>query len=437
MMAYFVNKENIILKFGWYHEHFRPNTTSALFLYLNTNTQGFKERSYMEFGSFGGQFVPGKILDAVKKVEKAYEEAMKDPSFLEEYRQYLREYVGRPSLLYEAKRLTEHLGGARIFLKREDLNHTGAHKINNVLGQALLAKRMGLKKLIAETGAGQHGVATATVAALMGMECEVHMGAVDVEKQSLNVYRMKMLGAKVVVIEDGLKTLKEAVDSALITWANELDTTFYLIGSAVGPHPYPIMVREFQKVIGEEIKAQLQAKEQRLPDYVIACVGGGSNAIGAFYDFIQNPSVKLIGVEAAGDGIDTKRHAATMTLGKTGIIHGMQTKVLLEDDGTISEVYSISAGLDYPGVGPEHSYLESIQRVQYVAATDKEAVDAFMLLTKTEGIIPAIESSHAVAYAIKLAPTLPKENILVINLSGRGDKDVKQIARFLGETLID
>jgi tryptophan synthase beta chain len=391
----------------------------------------------MEFGSFGGQFVPGKILDAVKKVEQAYEEAMKDPSFLEEYRQYLKEYVGRPSLLYEAKRLTEHLGGARIFLKREDLNHTGAHKINNVLGQALLAKRMGIKKLIAETGAGQHGVATATVAALMGMDCEIHMGAVDVEKQSLNVYRMKMLGAKVVVVEEGLKTLKEAVDSALITWANELDTTFYLIGSAVGPHPYPIMVREFQKVIGEEIKAQLQATEHCLPDYVLACVGGGSNAIGAFYDFIQNPSVKLIGVEAAGDGIDTKRHAATMTLGKTGIIHGMQTKVLLEDDGSISEVYSISAGLDYPGVGPEHSYLESIHRVQYVAATDQEAVDAFMLLTKTEGIIPAIESSHAVAYAIKLAPTLPKENILVINLSGRGDKDVKQIARFLGETLID
>lgn len=391
----------------------------------------------MEFGSFGGQFVPGKILDAVKKVEQAYDEAMKDPSFLEEYRQYLKEYVGRPSLLYEAKRLTEHLGGARIFLKREDLNHTGAHKINNVLGQALLAKRMGIKKLIAETGAGQHGVATATVAALMGMDCEIHMGAVDVEKQSLNVYRMKMLGAKVVVVEEGLKTLKEAVDSALITWANELDTTFYLIGSAVGPHPYPIMVREFQKVIGEEIKAQLQATEQRLPDYVLACVGGGSNAIGAFYDFIQNPSVKLIGVEAAGDGVDTKRHAATMTMGKTGIIHGMQTKVLLEDDGSISEVYSISAGLDYPGVGPEHSYLESIHRVQYVAATDQEAVDAFMLLTKTEGIIPAIESSHAVAYAIKLAPTLPKENILVINLSGRGDKDVKQIARFLGETLID
>lgn len=391
----------------------------------------------MEFGSFGGQFVPEKILEAVKKVENAYEEAMKDPSFLEEYKKYLKEYVGRPSLLYEAKRLTEYLGGARIFLKREDLNHTGAHKINNVLGQALLAKRMGIKKLIAETGAGQHGVATATVAALLGMDCEVHMGAVDVEKQSLNVYRMKMLGAKVVVVEEGLKTLKEAVDSALFTWANELDTTFYLIGSAVGPHPYPTMVREFQKVIGEEIKAQLQAKENRLPDYVIACVGGGSNAIGAFYDFIQNPSVKLIGVEAAGEGIDTKRHAATMTKGKTGIIHGMQTKVLLEDDGTISEVYSISAGLDYPGVGPEHSYLESIHRVEYVSVTDQEAVDAFMLLTKTEGIIPAIESAHAVAHAIKLAPTLPKENILVINLSGRGDKDVKQIARFLGDTLID
>lgn len=391
----------------------------------------------MEFGKFGGQFVPGKILDAVKKVEKAYESAIQDPSFLEEYRQYLRRYVGRPSLLYEALRLTEHLGGARIFLKREDLNHTGAHKINNVLGQALLAKRMGVRKLIAETGAGQHGVATATVAALLGFECEIHMGAVDVEKQSLNVYKMQMLGAKVVVVEDGLKTLKEAVDSALITWANELDTTFYLIGSAVGPHPYPMMVREFQKIIGQEIKAQLQETEQRLPDYVVACVGGGSNAIGAFYDFIENPTVKLVGVEAAGDGVETKRHAATMTKGQTGIIHGMQTKVLLEPDGSISEVYSISAGLDYPGVGPEHSYLESIKRVQYVAITDQEAVDAFMLLTKLEGIIPAIESAHAVAYAMKLAPNLPKENILVINLSGRGDKDVKQIARFRGETLID
>ena len=391
----------------------------------------------MEFGRFGGQFVPEKILVAVKKVEKAYEEAIQDPMFMASYRDYLKNYVGRPSLLYEAKRLTETLGGARIFLKREDLNHTGAHKINNVLGQALLAKRMGIRKLIAETGAGQHGVATATVAALLGMDCEIHMGAVDVEKQSLNVYRMRMLGAKVVVVEEGLKTLKEAVDSALITWANDLENTFYLIGSAVGPHPYPTMVREFQKVIGEEIKAQLQEKEQRLPDYVVACVGGGSNAIGAFYDFIQNPSVKLIGVEAAGDGIDTKRHAATMTKGQTGIIHGMQTKVLLDPDGSISEVYSISAGLDYPGVGPEHSYLESINRVQYVAVTDQEAVDAFMKLTQTEGIIPAIESAHAVAYAIKLAPTLPKENILVINLSGRGDKDVKQVARFLGETLID
>lgn len=391
----------------------------------------------MEFGRFGGQFVPEKILVAVKKVEKAYEEAIQDPMFMASYRDYLKNYVGRPSLLYEAKRLTETLGGARIFLKREDLNHTGAHKINNVLGQALLAKRMGIRKLIAETGAGQHGVATATVAALLGMDCEIHMGAVDVEKQSLNVYRMRMLGAKVVVVEEGLKTLKEAVDSALITWANDLENTFYLIGSAVGPHPYPTMVREFQKVIGEEIKAQLQEKEQRLPDYVVACVGGGSNAIGAFYDFIQNPSVKLIGVEAAGDGIDTKRHAATMTKGQTGIIHGMQTRVLLDPDGSISEVYSISAGLDYPGVGPEHSYLESINRVQYVAVSDQEAVDAFIKLTQTEGIIPAIESAHAVAYAIKLAPTLPKENILVINLSGRGDKDVKQVARFLGETLID
>lgn len=386
----------------------------------------------MEFGSFGGQFLPDQILKAVKKVEEAY---LKD--FKQAYLDYLKDYVGRPSLLYEAKRTSSYFGGARLFFKREDLNHTEAHKINNVIGQALLAKRMGMKKLIAETGAGQHGVATATVAALLGMECEIHMGYVDVLKQSLNVYRMEMLGAKVVSVHDGLKTLKEAVDSALVAWANELDTSFYLIGSAVGPHPYPIMVRDFQKVIGEEIKTQLKIAEQCLPDYVIACVGGGSNAIGAFYDFIPDESVKLIGVEAAGLGLETKKHAATMTLGEVGVIHGMKTYVLKDEDGEISEVYSISAGLDYPGVGPEHSHLKATNRVRYESITDQEAIDAFMLTSKLEGIIPAIESAHALAYAYKLIPTLSKDQIVVVNLSGRGDKDVKQVARYLGHTLVD
>ncbi|MCR3906907.1 MAG: tryptophan synthase subunit beta [Tenericutes bacterium] len=391
----------------------------------------------MEFGKFGGQFVPGPILVAVKEVEDAYNKYKDDPEFLEEFAFYLNEYANRPSLLYEAKNMTKDLDGARIFLKREDLNHTGAHKINNVLGQALLAKRMGKTKLIAETGAGQHGVATATAAALFGMECEIHMGAVDVVKQSLNVYRMELLGAKVVAVEAGLKTLKEAVDSALMKWSTELDKTFYLIGSVVGPHPYPTMVRNFQKVIGKEIKEQLALKEKRLPDYVIACAGGGSNAIGAFYEFIENKSVKLVGVEAAGKGLKTKEHAATMTLGQDGVIHGMNTRVLLEDNGDISPVHSISAGLDYPGIGPEHAYLQEIKRVQYESATDEEAVLAFEYLSKVEGIIPAIESAHAVAYAMKLAPTLDKDQIIVINLSGRGDKDVRQIARYRNRKLID
>ena len=391
----------------------------------------------MEFGTFGGQFVPPHILKAVKEVEAAYLKYKDDASFISELKFYLNQYANRPSLLYFAKNMTEDLGGAKIYLKREDLNHTGAHKINNVLGQALLAKRMGKKKLIAETGAGQHGVATATAAALFGMVCEIHMGAVDIEKQALNVYRMQLLGAKVVSVEFGLKTLKEAVDSALMTWSEELEDTFYLIGSAVGPHPYPMMVRDFQKVIGEEIKTQLYDLEQRLPDHVIACVGGGSNAIGAFYSFLEDQSVNLIGVEASGKGLDTKLHAATMTLGTSGVIHGMYTKVLLEPNDEISPVYSISAGLDYPGVGPEHAHLQETGRVSYRAATDEEAVSAFEYLSKTEGIIPAIESSHAVAHAIKLAKTLSKDQIVVINLSGRGDKDVKHIAAYRGLKLVD
>ncbi|MFA5470871.1 MAG: tryptophan synthase subunit beta [Acholeplasmataceae bacterium] len=391
----------------------------------------------MEFGKFGGQFVLGPILKAVKEVEEAYNKYKRDEDFINEFKFYLRNYANRPSLLYFAKNMTDNLGGAKIYLKREDLNHTGAHKVNNVIGQALLAKRMGKKKLIAETGAGQHGVATATAAALFGMECEIHMGYVDMIKQSLNVYRMELLGAKVVAVHDGLKTLKEAVDSALMTWSRELEDTFYLLGSAVGPHPFPTMVRDFQKVIGEEIKMQLQDEEQKLPDYVIACVGGGSNAIGAFYDFIDNPSVNLIGVEAAGKGIETKEHAATMTLGVEGVIHGMNTIVLKDQDGEIAPVYSLSAGLDYPGVGPEHAYLKEIKRVKYVSATDEEAVQAFEYLSKIEGIIPAIESSHAVVEAMRLAPLLNKDQIIVVNLSGRGDKDVKQVARFRNYELID
>jgi len=392
----------------------------------------------MEFGKFGGQFVPGPILKAVKEVEEAYDLYKHDERFLKEFEFYLNEYANRPSLLYYAKNMTEDLGGAKVYLKREDLNHTGAHKINNVLGQALLAKKMGKKKLIAETGAGQHGVATATAAALLGLECEVHMGAVDVEKQSLNVYRMELLGCKVVSVEAGLKTLKEAVDSALMKWSTELEDTYYLIGSVVGPHPYPTMVRDFQKVIGKEIKEQILAKEGRLPDAVVACVGGGSNAIGAFYDFINDSSVRLIGAEAAGRGLnEIGDHAATMTLGVEGVIHGMNTLVLLDKNGEIAPVYSLSAGLDYPGIGPEHAYLKEINRVEYEAITDLEAVSAFEYLSKTEGIIPAIESAHAVAQAIKLVPTLRKDQIVVVNISGRGDKDVKSVARFKGLKLID
>ncbi|PKK98478.1 MAG: tryptophan synthase subunit beta [Tenericutes bacterium HGW-Tenericutes-2] len=391
----------------------------------------------MEFGKFGGQFVPDFILKAVKEVEEAYDLYKHDEEFKKELEFYLNEYANRPSLLYFAENMTKELGGAKIYLKREDLNHTGAHKINNVLGQALLAKRMGKKKLIAETGAGQHGVATATAAALFGMECEIHMGAVDIVKQALNVYRMELLGAKVVSVEFGLKTLKEAVDSALMKWSTELEDTFYLIGSAVGPHPYPIMVRDFQSVIGREIREQILKKENKLPDAIIACVGGGSNAIGAFYDFIPNKEVRLIGAEAAGRGLSKHDHAATMTLGVEGVIHGMNTLVLLEENGEISPVYSISAGLDYPGVGPEHAYLHEQKRVEYVAITDEEAVQAFEYLSKREGIIPAIESSHAVAQAIKLAPTMRKDQIIVINLSGRGDKDVKQIAQYRGQHLVD
>ena len=385
-----------------------------------------------KFGEFGGQYVPEAVMQALIELEEEFNKARNDQQFMEEYRYYLHDYDGRPTPLYYAENLTRQLGGAKIYLKREDLNHTGAHKINNTLGQVLLAKRMGKKRIIAETGAGQHGVATATVAALFGMECEIFMGAEDVERQRLNVFRMELLGAKVRSVTSGSSTLKDAVNEAIKDWVEHIDNTFYLIGSAVGPHPYPLMVREFQKIIGQEAREQILQKEGHLPDYVLACVGGGSNAIGIFYPFVQDTQVQLIGVEAAGKGLDTNLHAATFNRGTVGIIHGMKTYLLQSPDGEITEPYSVAAGLDYPGVGPEHSYLKDIGRAKYESATDEEALAAFELLSRVEGIIPALESSHALAYAVKLAPKLSKDKIIVVNLSGRGDKDVQQVARIKG-----
>lgn len=382
------------------------------------------------FGEFGGQYIPETVMTAVHELEKAYDKYKDDPEFNKELQELYHNYAGRPSMLYYAEKMTKDLGGAKIYIKREDLNHTGSHKINNVLGQILLAKKMGKKRIIAETGAGQHGVATATVCALMGLECEVYMGETDMKRQSLNVYRMNLLGAKVTGVASGTSTLKDAINEAFRDWVSNIDTTFYCIGSVMGPHPYPTMVRDFQKVISAEIKAQLMEKEGRLPDCVVACVGGGSNAMGAFYNFIEDKSVKLVGAEAAGRGIDTPDHAATVAKGSLGIFHGMKSLFLQNEYGQIDPVYSISAGLDYPGIGPEHAYLNSIGRAQYVDITDEEAVCAFEYLSRTEGIIPAIESSHAVAAALKIAPTMDKDSILVINLSGRGDKDVYSIARY-------
>lgn len=383
------------------------------------------------YGEYGGQYAPETLMIALEELEENYERLKKDPTFRKELDFYLREYANRPSLLYYAHKMSEDLGGAKIYLKREDLNHTGAHKINNVLGQVLLAKHMGKRKVIAETGAGQHGVATATAAALFNMECEVFMGEEDTRRQALNVFKMELLGAKVTPVTSGTATLKDACNEAMRAWAARCDDTFYVLGSTMGPHPYPMIVRDFQKIISEECRKQCLEKEGRLPDYVIACVGGGSNAMGSFYDFIPEESVHLIGCEAAGKGIHTNQHAATITKGTTGVLHGMKSIFLQDDDGQIMPVYSISAGLDYPGVGPEHANLHDIGRVQYVPITDQEAVDAFLYLTKTEGIIPAIESSHALAYAMKLAPTLDADTIIVVTLSGRGDKDVKSIAEFL------
>ena len=384
------------------------------------------------FGEFGGQYVPETLMNAVNEVEEAYNHYKDDPEFRAELDDLLKNYAGRPSLLYEAKKMTRDLGGAKIYLKREDLNHTGAHKINNVLGQVLLAKKMGKTRVIAETGAGQHGVATATAAALMDMECEIYMGKEDTDRQTLNVYRMELLGAKVHPVTTGTMTLKDAVNETMREWANRMDDTLYVLGSVMGPHPFPTIVRDFQKVISKEIKEQILEKEGRLPDAVIACVGGGSNAIGAFYEFIPDKEVRLIGCEAAGLGVDTEKHAASIAKGTQGIFHGMKSLFCQNEYGQIAPVYSISAGLDYPGIGPEHAMLAETGRAEYVPVADEEAVDAFEYLSKTEGIIPAVESAHAVAYAKKLAPTLEKDKIIVVNISGRGDKDVAAIARYRG-----
>jgi len=384
------------------------------------------------FGIHGGQYIPETLMNAVIELEEAYNRLKDDPGFKAELNDLLVNYAGRPSLLYYAEKMTLDLGGARIYLKREDLNHTGSHKINNVLGQVLLAKYMGKKRVIAETGAGQHGVATATAAALMGMECEIFMGKEDTDRQALNVYRMKLLGAKVHVVTSGTQTLKDAVNETLKEWSRRVDDTHYVLGSVMGPHPFPTIVRDFQRIIGCEVRKQVLDMEGRLPDVLIACVGGGSNAIGLFHDFIDEPSVRFIGCEAAGLGLDTGKNAATLSTGKPGIFHGMKSYFCQDEYGQIAPVYSISAGLDYPGVSPEHAYLHDIGRAEYVAITDEEAVKAFEYLSRIEGIIPAIESAHAVAYAMKLAPVLGKDKIIVIGLSGRGDKDVASIARYRG-----
>ena len=389
------------------------------------------------FGVHGGQYIPETLMNAVIELEEAYARWKDDPGFVSEMEGLLKDYAGRPSLLYYAEKMTKDLGGAKVYLKREDLNHTGSHKLNNVLGQVLLAKRMGKTRVIAETGAGQHGVATATAAALMGMECEIYMGEEDTVRQALNVYRMELLGAKVHPVKTGTRTLKDAVNETLREWTARVSDTHYVLGSVMGPHPFPTIVRDFQSVLGREVRAQLLEKEGRLPDALLACVGGGSNAMGLFYDFIGDPQVRLIGCEAAGRGVETGETAATIAVGTPGIFHGMKSYFCQDEYGQIAPVYSISAGLDYPGIGPEHAWLHDTKRAEYVSITDDEAVDAFEYLSRTEGIIPAIESAHAVAYARKLAPRRGKDQIVVVNLSGRGDKDVAAIARYRGVALYE
>jgi tryptophan synthase beta chain len=388
------------------------------------------------FGQFGGKYAPETLMPALAELEEAYNVASNDPVFLAEFEQLCRNYVGRPTPLYYATGLSRELGGAQIYLKREDLAHTGAHKINNALGQALLVKRMGKQRVIAETGAGQHGVATATVCAMLGLECVVYMGEVDIQRQALNVFRMKLLGAEVRSVSSGSKTLKDAINEAIRDWVTNVRTTHYLIGSAVGMHPYPKMVRDFQSVIGSETRQQVIEQAGRLPDYVLACVGGGSNAIGMFYPFVEDKNVKLVGIEAGGSGVESGKHSATLVAGSVGVLHGSKSYLLQDDDGQVIETHSISAGLDYPGVGPEHSYLKETGRAEYVAITDEEALEGFKLLCRTEGIIPALEPSHTLGYAMKLAPNLPKDNIMVVNLSGRGDKDIFTVADAFGVKLV-
>ena len=384
------------------------------------------------FGMFGGRFVAETLMPLILQLDEAYKAAKIDPEFQAEMASYLAHYVGRPSPLYFAERLTEHLGGAKIYLKRDELNHTGAHKVNNVLGQILLARRMGKKRIIAETGAGQHGVATATLCARFGLQCVVYMGAVDVERQKPNVFRMKMLGAEIVPVQSGTKTLKDAMNEALRDWVTNVADTFYCIGTVAGPHPYPAMVRDFQSVIGRETREQMMEREGRLPDSLVACIGGGSNAIGLFHPFLDDKDVEIYGVEAAGHGVSSGLHAASLTGGRPGVLHGNRTYLLMNEDGQITDAHSISAGLDYPGIGPEHSWLHDVGRVKYISATDQEALAAFQLLSKLEGIIPALEPAHAVAKVLELAPKLPKDHLMVVNLCGRGDKDIFTVAEHLG-----
>ena len=398
---------------------------------LNTLRAGPDDDGH--FGIFGGRYVAETLMPLILEVEKTYDNIKEDPSFQIDVENYLNDFVGRPSPLFYARRLTEHLGGAKIYFKREDLNHTGAHKVNNCIGQILVAQRMGKKRIIAETGAGMHGVATATVCALFDIPCTIYMGTTDIERQAPNVSRMKLLGAEIVPVTSGSSTLKDAMNDALRDWVANVDDTYYLIGTVAGPHPYPTMVRDFQSVIGKETRSQIFNKEGRLPDSLVACIGGGSNAIGLFHPYLDDEAVRVIGVEAAGEGIETGKHAASLSAGMPGVLHGNRTYLLQDQDGQINEAHSISAGLDYPGVGPEHAWLHDIGRVEYVSVTDKEAVSAFQLTTKTEGIIPALESAHAVAHVVKIAGELPKEHIMIINMSGRGDKDIDAVEQHLGE----
>lgn len=400
---------------------------------LNTYRAGPDETGH--FGIYGGRYVPETLMPLLSEVEEAYEAAKADPAFRAEFDNLMTHYVGRPSPLYFASRITEHCGGAKIYFKRDELNHTGAHKINNTLGQVLLARRMGKTRIIAETGAGQHGVATATVCALFGIPCVVYMGAVDIERQKPNVFRMKLLGAEVVLVSTGSSTLKDAMNGALRDWVAHVDDTFYVIGTVAGPHPYPAMVRDFQSVIGIETREQIMAAEGRLPDTLVACIGGGSNAMGLFHPFLDDDGIRIVGVEAAGDGIDTDRHAASLSGGKPGVLHGNRTYLLQDEDGQIAEAHSISAGLDYPGIGPEHAWLHDSGRVEYASATDTAALDAFQLCSKLEGIIPALEPAHALAHVLEIAPDLPSDHILVMNMCGRGDKDVFSVADALGVDL--